>query len=173
MEQMRFPIGQFEPELEPSPQQRYDWIEEIAAMPRNLKLLVQDLSIEQRQTSYRPGGWTVNQVVHHLADNDMYAYLRFKQALAEDNPAVGAYQEDLWAQLKDYQEPLESSILLLEVVHNRFAALLRNIDSSDFLRTYSSPSFGVMTLDVALQQCAWHDKHHTAQIKSLIVRKGW
>lgn len=165
MDTYRYPIGQFEPVHQPTPTERNGWIDEIADLPNNLRLLVQNLTIEQLHTPYRPGGWTVRQVVHHLADNDMNAYLRFKKALTEENPVANSYREDLWAELSDYQDvPVETSVTLIEALRTRFAALLRTMSPADFQRTFTSPTHGLMTLDIAMQRFAWHGRHHLAQI---------
>jgi hypothetical protein len=142
-------------------------------MPKILRLTVQNLTMEQLLTQYRPGGWTVQQLVHHMADNDMNAFIRFKKALTEDNPTASSYREDLWAELKDYlNTPIETSLILIESIHNRFVALLRSLSPSDFNRTFISPTHGEMNLDIVTQRYAWHSKHHIAQIDSLKQRMG-
>lgn len=118
MDDLRYPIGQFEPLLNPTPEQRNRWIEDIAEMPKILRLTVQDLTLEQLLTPYRPGGWTVQQVVHHMADNHMNAFIRFKRALTEDCPTASSYREDLWAELSDYRTTIEPSLVLLESLHS-------------------------------------------------------
>jgi uncharacterized damage-inducible protein DinB len=174
MEHFRYPIGQFEPMEQPTAEQRNRWIEDISVMPKALRLTVQNLTLEQLLTRYRPGGWTVQQVVHHMADNDMNAFIRFKKALTEDNPTAGSYREDLWAELSDYRNPpIETSLVLLESLHSRFVALLCSLLPSDFKRTFTSPTHGLMTLDVATQRYAWHGRHHMAQITSLKDRLAW
>ncbi|MCQ6557177.1 YfiT family bacillithiol transferase [Paenibacillus mendelii] len=174
MDRYRYPIGQFEPVREPTSEQRNTWIEVISVMPANLRMTVSNLTMDQLLTPYRPGGWTVQQVVHHMADNDMNAYIRFKRALTEDDPVSSSYREDSWAQLSDYQNtPIETSIVLLEALHSRFAVLLRSLPPSDFNRTFTSPTHGRMSLDLAAQRFAWHNQHHIAQIESLKNRMGW
>jgi uncharacterized damage-inducible protein DinB len=173
MDHLRYPIGRFEAVQSPTPEQRSRWIEDISEMPKMVRLTVQNLTMEQLLTEYRPGGWTVRQVVHHMADNDMNAFIRFKRALTEDSPTAGSYREDLWAELSDYETPIEASIILLESLHSRFAALLYSLRPSDYQRTFTSPTHGEMTLDVAAQRYAWHGRHHIAQIASLKERMGW
>lgn len=173
MNHFRYPIGQFEPIQYPTPEQRNRWIEDISEIPKILRLTVQNLTLEQLLTQYRPDGWTVQQVVHHMADNDMNAFIRFKRALTEDSPTASSYREDLWAELSDYRTPIETSLVLLESLHNRFAALLRSLHLSDFRRTLTSPTHGIMNLEVATQRYAWHGRHHIAQIASLKERLGW
>jgi hypothetical protein len=174
MNQLQYPIGQFEQIEQPTPEQRNSWIDDISEMPKKLQLTVQNLTLEQLHTQYRPGGWTVQQVVHHMADNDMNAFIRFKKGLTEDNPTASTYREELWAELSDYHKtPIETSLALLESLHSRFVILLHSLSSSDFQRKFTSPTHGVMTLDVATQRYAWHNRHHIAQIVSLKERLGW
>ncbi|WP_068775114.1 YfiT family bacillithiol transferase [Paenibacillus sp. FJAT-26967] len=173
MDRLRYPIGLFEPVQNPAPQQRKKWIEDIAELPGVLGHTVRHLTSEQLLTPYRPGGWTVQQVIHHMADNDMNAFLRFKRALTEDSPAASSYREDLWAELSDYSAPVETSLVLLESIHSRFAVLLRSLQPSQFQRTFTSPAHGEMNLDTAVHRYAWHGRHHLAQITSLIERSGW
>ncbi len=174
MDDLRYPIGQFETVHQPTQEQRNSWIEEVSAMPVHLRYTVQNLTTEQLNTPYRPGGWTIQQVVHHLADNDMNAYIRFKKALTEENPIANSYREDLWAELSDYREvEIETSLLLIESLHIRFVTLLRKLSLTDFQRTFSSPTHGIMTLDIATQRYAWHGRHHIAQITSVKARKRW
>jgi len=168
LDSLRYPIGQFNATPNPTPEDRIKWIQDIAEIPLILRLTVQDLTEEQLHIPYRPGGWTVSQVVHHMADNDMNAYIRFKRALTEDNPTAGSYREDLWAELSDYRTPIEPSLVLIDSIHSRFVALLRSLHLSDFQKTFTSPSHGEMSLDVATQRYAWHGRHHIAQIASLL-----
>jgi hypothetical protein len=173
MDEFRYPIGKFEQIQNPTSEQRNKWIDDIAETGKILRLSVQYLSTEQLRTQYRPKGWTLQQVIHHMADNDMNAFIRFKRALTEDNPVASSYREDVWAELSDYLTPIEPSLSLLESIHIRFVAILRSLDSSDFKRTFTSPTHGVMSLDVATQRFVWHDRHHIAQINSLKERMGW
>ncbi|GGF92212.1 putative metal-dependent hydrolase [Paenibacillus albidus] len=174
MDLWSYPIGRFVPEEQPNSGLRQLWIQDIAALPAELRAAVSNLDEEQQCAPYRPGGWTIRQVVHHLADNDMNAYIRFKRALTEDKPVSSSYREDLWAELSDYQEtPVECSIMLMEALHKRFVILLRSLSPSDFQRSFVSPTHGSMTLDHAIQRYAWHGRHHLSQIESLIKRMGW
>ncbi|MBP3951864.1 YfiT family bacillithiol transferase [Bacillus suaedae] len=180
-EQIRFPIGQFEPLQNPTPEQRNKWIQEISEMPKLLRLTVENLSIKQLHTQYRSGGWTVQQVVHHMADNNMNAYIRFKKALTEENPIATSYREDLWAEFYDYKNTpielslnlIELSLNLIEYIDNRFTTLLASLTATEFERTFKSPTHGLMNLAVATQRYAWHGRHHIAQIESLKQRRGW
>lgn len=174
MDILRYPIGQFTPVQKTTEEQRKQFIESIVEMPSHLRQAVKDLTWEQLNTPYRPGGWTVQQVVHHLADNDMNAYIRFKRGLTEDQPISGSYREDVWAELSDYKDtPIETSILLLDCLRSRFVTLLLKLCFSDFQRSFTSPTYGAMTLDEAIQRYSWHGRHHIAQITSLRKRMGW
>lgn len=173
MEPSRYPIGPFEPVERPTAEQRSRLIAAVANFASTLRLVVDGLSTDQLQTCYRPGGWTVQQVVHHLADNDLNAYFRFKRALTEECPSIPSYREDRMAELPDYREPIDDSLLLLQTLHSRFAALLRALHTADFQRTLSTSALGTITLDTALQRFVWHDRHHSAQIAALKERSGW
>lgn len=173
MDKMRFPIGLFKAIAEPNAGERNAWMIEIMKLPSKLRQEVDCLSFEQLSTPYRPGGWTIQQVVHHLADNDMNAYIRFKKALTEDNPISSTYREDVWAELNDYKAPIETSLVLIDSLRSRFVDLLQAMKPSDFQRTFTSPTHGMMTLDLALQRFDWHGRHHLAQITSLKERMGW
>jgi len=167
MNDFRFPIGPFELIQQVTPEQRMSWIEDVSGISSALRQKVQHLTAEQLLLQYRPGSWTVRQVVHHMADNDMNAFIRFKRALTEDKPMASSYREDLWAELSDYETPVENSLVLLESIHSRFAVILRSLQPSEFQRTFTSPTHGAMNLDAALQRYVWHGRHHIAQIASI------
>ncbi|BBI35820.1 YfiT family bacillithiol transferase [Cohnella abietis] len=174
MDEIRFPIGQFEPNLNPTDEDRSYVISQIPNITLTLKSLVENLTPDQLQIPYRPNGWTIQQIVHHLADNDMNAYLRFKRALTEFEPLGNSYREDLWAELIDYKEiPVEESILLLEVLHRRLLILLNGLAPDEFNRGLRTQVLGTITLDTALQRFVWHNQHHISQIKSLMDSEGW
>jgi uncharacterized damage-inducible protein DinB len=174
MDHLRYPIGHFVPISNPTIEERNYVIDLIPDISKTLKEMTGPLNLEQLQTAYRPDGWTIQQVVHHIADNDMNAYLRFKRALTEDEPLASSYREDSWAELGDYKEaPIETSITLLESLHSRFYILLRNLGPDDFIRTLRTQLLGVITVDTALQRFVWHNQHHMAQIHSLLDRKRW
>lgn len=176
MDDFRYPIGMFQRSLGPvSVEQRGEWIQQIAVMPTNLRAAVHRLSPEQLDTSYRPGGWSIRQVVHHLPDSHMNSYIRFKLALTEESPIVRPYMEDRWAQLDDYREtPIEVSLMLLEALHQRWRTLLSNLSDADYLRIFTNPESGdTLSLEAALEQYVWHGKHHVAQITSLRERMCW
>ncbi|MEI5907275.1 putative metal-dependent hydrolase [Bacillus spongiae] len=173
MEHIRFPIGKFTPTHHPTAEQRNEWIEEISQIVKSLRFKVQHLSSEQLSTPYRPGGWTIQQIIHHMVDNDMNAYIRFKRALTEDTPTASSYREDLWADGNDYRISIEPTLNLLDLLHSRFVYLLRSLSVKEFDKTFISPSHGVMSLEVAIERFTWHSRHHIAQIESLIERLGW
>ncbi|GAB6926212.1 bacillithiol transferase BstA [Paenibacillus sp. JCM 10914] len=173
MDSSRYPIGSFEPIAEPTVQERKLLIEQIPAITQHLRQIILSLRPDDLECSYRDGGWSIQQIVHHLADNDMNAYLRFKRALTEDEPKTSSYREDLWAALSDYREvPIENSLTLLETLHFRFLMLLKDMTPEMFRRTMSTQALGVITLDVALQRFVWHNHHHIAQVISAVKRKG-
>ncbi|HEX8164090.1 MAG TPA: bacillithiol transferase BstA [Pyrinomonadaceae bacterium] len=168
---LRYPVGQF---AEDAGASRQDLIEEIAAAPRRLREAVAGLSAEQLDTPYRPGGWTVRQVVHHVPDSHLNSYVRFKLALTEDEPAIRTYHEELWAELPDSRAtPVEVSLALLDSLHERWVILLRSLEEAGFHRTFSHPEWGVVTLDKAVGLYAWHGRHHVAHVTSLRERMGW
>lgn len=167
----RYPIGKFE---WPGGQGRENWIEEIAALPRRLRAAVEDLSAEQLDTPYRPGGWTVRQVVHHLADSHLNGYARFRWALTEHEPEVKTYDEAAWAELADARSSdADISLRLIEALHARWALLLRSLSPADFARAFRHPEHGAWPLERNLALYAWHGRHHTAQITALRERMNW
>lgn len=173
-QQLRYPIGPFEPIAALDSEERERFIAHIPEIVRTLRAITQPLTLDQLQTPYRPGGWTLQQVVHHMADNDMNAYLRFKRGLTEDEPEASSYLQDDWAALHDYASvPVDTSLALLEALHARFHTLLRGLQPNEFKRTLRTQALGRLTLDTALQRFVWHDRHHIAQIQSLVERMGW
>lgn len=174
MEDLRYPIGKFGVDPEVTDAKRRRWIEEIAGTPAALRAAVAGLSEAQLDTPYRPGGWTVRQVAHHLPDSHLNAYVRFKLALTEAEPTVKTYDEAAWAELADGRTaPVELSLALLESLHRRWVLVLRSLFPGDFARTFRHPEWGTVSLDWYLQQYAWHGRHHVAHITSLRGRMGW
>jgi len=164
---IRFPIGKFESIMNPTSEDRAHLINQIPEIARSLRTIVKDLQPEQLNIPYRQGGWTIKQIIQHLADNDMNAYLRFKRALTEEEPTASSYREDLWAELCDYEEvPVENSLILLETLHSRFLTLLKGLKPEDFSRTLRTQVLGAISLDGALQRFIWHNRHHISQIES-------
>lgn len=169
----RFPIGKAVLERTLTADKRLQLIDTIASTPTKLRAAVQDLTPQQLDTPYRDGGWTVHQVVHHLPDSHMNAFIRTKLALTEDNPTIKAYNEDAWSKLGDISTPIEVSLQLLESLHQRWDVLLRGMRGEDFARTFDHPERGPLTLDLNLCIYAWHGPHHVAHITALKERMGW
>lgn len=176
LETLRYPIGRFTPPPKITPELRANWIREIEEAPQRLRDAVKGLTEEQLRTPYRPGGWTVRQLVHHIPDSHMNAYIRFKLSLTEDVPTIKPYDEAAWAELTDTDTvPLETSLDLLNAIHTRWVALLKNMGSDEFRRSYRHPEHGgrVFPLEEVLGLYAWHGRHHIAHITSLRERNGW
>ena len=172
---LRYPVGKFDWNAPISEADHSRLIAEIAATPGALRSAVAGLSRDQLETAYRPGGWTVKQVVHHVPDSHMNAYSRFKLALTEDQPTIKPYDEAKWAELPDSQRvPIDVSLNLLDALHQRWVPLMRAMDAADFNRTFMHPEHNrVMTLVQLLGLYAWHGRHHVAHITSLRKREGW
>lgn len=171
---LRYPIGKYTSRDALAPAERAAAIADIEAAPKSLRNAVAGLSREQLGTPYRPGGWTVRQVVHHLADSDMNAYIRLKLALTENEPTIKTYEENLWAELADSREaPVEVSLALHEALHERWEILLRSMRAEDFSRLLRHPEHGAMSADNLVSLYAWHGRHHIAHITSLREREGW
>jgi len=174
MSDLRFPIGKFVPPDSSDTTQRARLIADIDSAPAALRRAAQGLSNDQIDMPYRPGGWTVRQVVHHLPDSHMNAYIRFKLALTENEPAIKTYEENLWANLPDTQAtPLDTSLILLETLHKRWSILLREMQDADFARTFKHPDRGAVSLDWTLALYSWHGRHHVAHITALRERMEW
>ncbi|QQS43146.1 MAG: putative metal-dependent hydrolase [Acidobacteriota bacterium] len=172
-EDLRYPIGDFEMPSASSAKERTEWISTIRDLPGKIAASIDGLSEEQLDTPYRPGGWTVRQVVHHVADSHLNAYCRFKLALTEDNPTIKPYDEKEWAELSDSSMDPSVSLQLIDSVHSRFTNLLENMSESDFSRTLNHPETGDWELSNMLALYSWHSRHHTAHIDSLRERNGW
>jgi hypothetical protein len=171
---LRYPIGPFTFERPLTDSQRQRFIDQIAETPAKLCTAVEGLSPQQLDTPYRPGGWTVRQVVHHLPDSHLNSYIRFKLALTEEEPTIKSYYEDRWAELEDARHaPLDISLALLESLHRRWVLLLRSLAAKDFARAFLHPELGVMSLDKNVSLYAWHGRPHVAHITSLRERSGW
>src|SRR6202023_3213112 len=164
----RYPIGKMEMPKEITAAKRQQAIESIAATPKNLREAVRGLNDAQLDTPYREGGWTVRQVVHHVPDSHMNAYVRFKLALTEDEPTIKPYEQQLWADLPDTKStPIEVSLTLLDCLHERWVQLLQSFTASDWKRTFRHPELGIVSLEKNLALYAWHGRHHVAHITEL------
>lgn len=171
---LRYPIGPFKFEGPLTDQQRRAFIDQIEEAPARLREAVAGLSEDQLDTPYRPGGWTVRQVVHHVPDSHLNSYVRFRLALTEEAPTIKTYHEDRWAELDDARSsPIELSLSLLEALHRRWIVLLRSMTSADFEKSFNHPELGVVSLDKNVGLYAWHGQHHIAHITSLRERMGW
>jgi hypothetical protein len=172
---LRYPIGRFDFDAPISDSDFPRLIALIAEAPGALRSAVAGLTRDQLETRYRPGGWTVKQVVHHVPDSHMNAYMRFKLALTEDEPTIKPYNEAAWAELADSRRvPIEVSLDLLDALHLRWVALLRSMDAADFNRGVRHPEHGrLLTMKQLLGLYAWHGRHHVAHITSLKKREGW
>jgi uncharacterized damage-inducible protein DinB len=174
MTDLRYPISKFHFDGPLTEEQKQKSLDDIASAPANLRKAVKGLSEAQLGTPYRPDGWTVRQVVHHVPDSHMNAYIRFKLALTEDEPTIKPYAEDRWAKLADTKStPTEVSLTMLESLHDRWVRLLRSLGPEDWKRTFRHPEMGAMTLEKTLALYAWHGRHHVAHVTALRERSGW
>lgn len=171
---LRFPIGEFIPPAAWTAEARAGFIDAIARTPAELRAAVTGLSDAQLDTPYRPGGWTVRQVVHHVPDSHVNMYVRLKLALTEDAPTIKPYAEERWAELEDSRStPIEVSLTLLACVHDRIDRILRAMRPAEFAREYVHPQMGRNPLDYMVALYAWHGAHHVAHITHLRAREGW
>lgn len=171
---LRFPIGQPERHQHLTTEQRLPLIKNVAQLPARLGVAIGGLTAPQLNTPYRPGGWTVRQVVHHFADSHMNAFVRFKLALTEDAPTVKTYEEARWAETADAKmPPIELSLPLLENLHARWVLLMRSLSEEEWARKMAHPERGLVTLDENLCIYSWHSLHHVAHIMALRNREGW
>ena len=175
MSDPRYPIGKFSFEDSPSQVQRDTWLNDLASLPQELRKAIEGFSDKQLDIPYREGGWTVRQVVHHVADSHMNSYVRFKLALTEDAPTVKPYNEAAWAELVDAKTlDVETSLVLLEALHKRWTTLLKSLDTKDWARTFTHPESGrEASLERNLALYSWHGRHHTAHITALREQKDW
>jgi hypothetical protein len=172
--ELSYPIGKFQWPESAGASERGAFIETIAAAPAKLRAAVAGLNDAQLDTPYRPGGWTVRQTIHHVADSHMNSYLRMKFAVTEKDPLIKAYDEAVWAKLEDAATmPLEPSLALIEGLHARWVVFLRSLSESEWHKAFVHPEHGQMPLDRATAMYAWHSKHHEAHITGLRQREGW
>jgi len=175
MSDPRYPVGQFTFSGPVSETQRNGFIGEIEQTPAALRAAIKGLSPQQIETPYRDGGWTVRQVVHHVPESHMNAYIRFKLALTEDEPTIKPYMEDRWSKtLEVPSTPLETSLSLLGSLHDRWVRLLRSLKPEEWKRTFKHPEMGqTLSLEKTLALYAWHGRHHVAHITELRKKMGW
>lgn len=174
MKDLRYPIGKSALPEAIDDQTIRQWIDTIEAFPEQLRASVEPLDEEQLDTPYRPGGWTLRQVVHHVVDSHINSYVRFKWVLTEDRPTIKAYDQDGWAALADYEKtPVSVSLDLLENLHRRWVILLRSLDDPALDREFVHPDSGPSTLRKMVGLYAWHCQHHLAHVTTTVVREGW
>jgi uncharacterized damage-inducible protein DinB len=169
----RYPVGRFAKPATVSVGDRTDAIATLAELPEQLRHAIDGLSFAQLGTPYREDGWTLRQVVHHIADSHMNAFIRVKLALTEDWPTVKPYDEAAWAKLHDVAAPVEWSLELIESLHARWVMLLQSLQEEQWQRGWNNPESGSMTVEVATLMYAWHSRHHVAHITHLRAREGW
>jgi hypothetical protein len=171
---LRYPIGEFKYEGPLTDDQRAAFIGKIEETPAHMRAAVAGLDDEQLDTPYRPEGWTVRQVVHHVPESHLNSYVRFKLAITEDEPTIKPFFEDRWAELDDArQAPIALSLDLVEALHGRWIWFLRSLKQADFQRTFRHPELGIVSVDKNIALYAWHGQHHVAHITSLRARMGW
>lgn len=168
----RYPIGEFGRPTNISESQIQQWIQEIKALPAQLKETTQNLTDKQQAFSYRENGWTIRQLVHHIADSHMNSFIRFKLALTEENPTIKPYEENDWALLEDSKLPIAPSLALIEGLHERWAYLLGSLTTEQWEKQFVHPDSGIIPLTQNLSLYAWHGKHHLAHIKLALHRNS-
>jgi len=174
MTDLRYPIGKFHFDGPLTEESKQTSLDDIARAPANLRDAVKGLSEAQLDTPYRPGGWTVRQVVHHVPDSHMNAYIRFKLALTEEEPTIKPYEQQLWADLEDTKStPIEVSLTMLDSLHDRWVRLLQSLTPKDWKLTFRHPELGVVSLEKNLALYAWHGRHHVAHVTALRQRENW
>ena len=175
IEQLKYPIGKFDIPQHITSEEIKKWITDISELPEKLNKAVRSLSKEQLDTPYRPEGWTLKQLVHHIADSHMSALLRFKWSLTEDEPTIKAYDEKAFADLYDSKfTPVEISLNFISALHAKWLILLENMSATDFERSFVHPQTGSrFKLKEILGHYSWHGKHHYAHLENLLKRKGW
>jgi hypothetical protein len=173
-EVLQYPVGRFTAPEHITDAVRTAAIDEIGALPAAMRRVVAPLTAQQLDTPYRDGGWSLREVVHHVADSHMHAYLRVKFALTEESPTIRPYDEAAWSRLPDVQQvDAGVSLSLIEGIHARWVACLRGTEASHFARPFVHPELGPQRIDLSTLRYAWHGRHHLAHITSLVVRKGW
>lgn len=170
---LRYPVGRFDWDAPRTAASLRAALEELAVVPENARRAVHGLDDAQFETPYRPGGWSVRQVVHHLADSHVHGYVRLKLALTEENPEVRPYDQDAWAGLSDSRLPVVDALALLDSVNQRWKALCGAIAPPELTRVYTHAALGPLTVETHLHFYAWHARHHTAQVTALRAREGW
>lgn len=173
MENLKYPIGRYKQPLIIKPATIEKWIAAIEEQPTKFRALVENLTEEELNLPYRPEGWNIRQVIHHVADSHLNSLIRFKWTLTEDNPTIKAYYEDRWATLEDYnQTPIEVSLRLLESLHQRWVVLLKSLTPEQLKRTFVHPESGdTIALDALIGMYAWHGNHHVAHVEQALGKR--
>jgi hypothetical protein len=173
LDQLRYPTGSFSPKPSLTSQERAELIDEIAHFPSDLRFMVSSMSETALDAHYREGGWTGRQVIHHLPDSHLNAYVRFKLALTEDTPTIKPYNESAWADTAEVERtPVDVSVDLLDALHQRWATLLRSMSEEDFALKVNHPEIGMVSLDLFVQMYAWHGKHHLGHLQLVAEGEG-
>jgi uncharacterized damage-inducible protein DinB len=174
IEELKYPIGRYQAEEKIDKAAIDNFIKEIELLPERLAEAVKGLTLQQLQTPYRPDGWTVQQVVHHIADSHLNAYVRFKLALTEDKPIIKPYDEKLWAELPDTKlVNINVSLVLIDSLHKRWTTLLKQLSNKDLNKEYLHPESGMKNVRETISHYAWHSNHHLAHINSLKKQMNW
>ena len=172
-DELRYPLGTFRRPAEITPEDRVLAIATLAELSSELRNVVRGLDVAQLATPYREGGWTVQELVHHIADSHMNALMRVKLALTEDTPTIKPYDEKAWARLHDSAAPIEWSLELIESLHARWVMLLQSLTDAQWVRSFVHPDRGPQTIELATLLYAWHSRHHVAHIQRLRSREQW
>jgi len=173
-DKVRYPVGDFAIDPAVTLSKRQQWLEQMAETPETLAAAVSGLDVRQLATPYREGGWTPQQVVHHVADAHVNGFVRFKLALTETRPPIKTYEENLWAETADGRDaPVDVSLRLLAALHQRWMILLESLSEPQFACAFDHPQRGLMTIDAAIQLYAWHGVHHTSHVTAFRGRRGW
>ena len=173
MTDLQYPVGRHTKVMSLAPAQRAEFLGQIEALPQLLRRAVAGLDETQIDTPYRPGGWTVRQVVHHVPESHMNAYVRCKLALTEDVPTIKPYDQTRWSETPDVRGPIDVSLALLDALHRKWMLVLRGMSPGQFARQLNHPENGMMSLDSVVAMYAWHGRHHTAHVTTLRERMGW
>lgn len=173
MKNPKYPIGPFSYDPSLTDEKITQWINDITTLPRRLSDLVYPLSRQQLNTVYRKDGWTVLQLIHHIADSHMVAFIRLKLSLTEDNPVIKTHDQDKWAELADYTTKMDDSMQLIYGLHKRWGRLLHSLSSAQLERTFQHPQSGTWTVHKLIAYYAWHSNHHLAHIQTLKEQKNW
>lgn len=173
-EDLRFPVGRLKIVPVTTDAQRAEWIRVLEELPDLMRAALSPLDDSQLDTPYRPGGWTIRQVAHHVPDSHMNAYIRFCLALTEDVPTIRPYDQAAWAELPySRTAPVDVSLRILDAVHARWTTMMKQLKPSDWRRTFHHPENGIQTLEEQLQTYAWHSRHHLAHVTRTVERSGW